>query len=172
MSSAAAPPAPSPVRPAPGEAADRLYPARPLLAASCLAVRDGRVLVARRVAPPLVWSAPGGLVEAGESLEAAALRELREETGVSARITGLAGHLEHVAWERGGAAPADEADRVLRHYVIICFAARWIAGEAQVSAEAAAVRWATPAEMAALNVTDGLQELARRALRLAEAPAA
>lgn len=153
-------------------APDRLYPAHPLLAASCLVVRNRRVLLARRVAPPLVWSAPGGLVEAGESLEAAALRELAEETGVRARIIGLAGHREHVSWERGGAAPADCADRVLHHYVIMCFAALWTGGEAQVSAEASAVRWATVTDIAAMEASDeasdGLEDLAGRALRMAE----
>lgn len=148
------------------EAPERRFPNRPFLAASCAVIRDGRVLLARRAAPPLVWSAPGGIVEPGETLEAAALRELGEETSVSARIIGMAGQLEHLAWERGGPAPADSADRVLRHYVILCYAAIWTGGEAVVSAEAPALAWVTPEEARSLPVTDGLIAILDQAFRL------
>lgn len=147
---------------------DRRFPARPFVAASCLVVREQRILLAQRAAPPLVWSAPGGVVEAGESLEAAALRELREETGVTAAIIGLAGHLEHIAFERGGAAPADANDRVLRHYVIMCFAARWSRGDGQISAEAPALAWVSPQQAAMLPATPGLIGLMHKALAMAQ----
>lgn len=148
------------------EAAERRFPTRPFLAASSIVIRDGRALLAQRVAPPLVWSAPGGIVEVGESLEAAALRELREETGVIASIAGLAGCLEHIDWERGGSAPADSADRVLRHYVIMCFAASWISGEGVVSIEAPALQWVTPEQARHLPVTTGLHAVLTRALHM------
>jgi len=149
------------------EAPGRRFPVRPFVAASCAVIRDGRVLLARRAAPPLVWSFPGGVVEAGETLEAAALRELAEETGVSARIIGLAGHLEHIAFARGGRAPADSADRVLRHYVIMCFAAIWTGGEGTVSAEAPDLAWATRSEAGCLPVTDNLLTILDQAFHMA-----
>ena len=67
-------------------AESRAYPTRPFLAASIAVFRDGQVLLAERAAPPAarLFSLPGGLVEPGESLQEAALRELEEETGVEA----------------------------------------------------------------------------------------
>jgi len=62
-----------------------------ILAASAAVFRDGKVLIARRVKPPTLWSLPGGRVEKNENPNDAAERELYEETGVVAEILGLAG---------------------------------------------------------------------------------
>src|SRR5262245_28911999 len=63
-------------------------------AASAVVVRDdGRVLLVRRAKPPLerVLTPPGGRIEAGETAAEAAVREVREETGLEVTV------LEHVA---------------------------------------------------------------------------
>ena len=77
---------------------DRLYPTRPFLAASVAVVRDGRVLIAARGQAPMerLYSLPGGLVEPGETLGEAALRELYEEVGVEADLIGFVDHVEVV----------------------------------------------------------------------------
>ncbi len=132
----------------------------PVLAASAAVFRDGRVLVAKRGRPPGqgLWSLPGGAVERGERLEQAAAREVREETGVEAEIVGLAGHRELI--ER------DPAGAVVRHYVILAFAARWRAGEGTPGPEAAEVRWIEPAEIKNLVATPGLAEIVAQARKL------
>ena len=76
----------------------RAYPDRPYLAVSAAVIRDGRVLVARRARGPAlgVWTMPGGVVEAGETLIEALKREIAEGTSMVIEPIALAGHREVV----------------------------------------------------------------------------
>ena len=90
---------------------DRLYPTRPILAASTAVFRDGLVLIARRARAPMagVYSLPGGAVEVGETLREAAARELVEEVGVEADILAFIDHVEPIVRE------GDQRARAFRH---------------------------------------------------------
>ncbi len=131
----------------------RLYPAQPALAVSVAVFREGKVLLASRTAKPFArrFTLPGGLVETGETLAAAALRELREETGVLARIAAFNRAVEHIQ--------RDSTGRIARHYVILSFAARWMSGEGQPGAEAGEILWRAPDDLADLDLTPGLAEI-------------
>jgi 8-oxo-dGTP diphosphatase len=131
---------------------------RPVLCASAAAFRGGKVLIARRTKPPHLWSLPGGAVEWGETLAEAARRELREETGVDAEIAGYAGNREVMLH--------DEAGKVSDHFVIIAFAARWLAGEARAGPEASAVEWVAPARLGDYEITEGLVPIVEAAAKL------
>ena len=142
---------------------DRLYPNRPFLAVSAAILRGGKVLIVRRARKPAlgIYTLPGGVVEAGETLEDAVRREVREETALEIEPVTLAGHREVVVRDADG--------RVERHFVILCFAARWLAGEAHLNEELDEARWIDPAEIAGLKTTEGLAEIvAAAAARLTD----
>jgi 8-oxo-dGTP diphosphatase len=144
---------------------DRAYPARPLLAASVAVIREGHILLASRLKPPAkgLFSLPGGLVEVGETLEEAALRELGEEVGVAASIVGFNDHVEVIERDADG--------KVARHFVIASFVARWLSGEGEPGAEVGQVIWVRPKAIETLPATEGLGRIAERAFRVLEASA-
>ncbi|KQO53536.1 MULTISPECIES: NUDIX hydrolase [unclassified Methylobacterium] len=130
----------------------RLFPTRPFVGASIAVIRDGRVLLAARANEPLrgVWTLPGGLVEPGETLAQAALRELNEEVGVSAVVVRSLTPTEIILKGEDG--------RVRHHYVVHPHAALWAGGEPAPGPEALGVRWALPEELADLATTPGLRD--------------
>jgi 8-oxo-dGTP diphosphatase len=132
----------------------RMYPDRPYLAVSAAIIRDGHVLVARRAkgASTGLFTLPGGVVEAGETLCEAIVREVAEETGIAIEPVALAGQREFIT--------RDDAGKVSRHFVILCFAARWLAGEGTPQLdELSELRWLRPAEIKGLKTTEGLAEI-------------
>jgi len=131
---------------------------RPVLCASAAVFRGEKLLLARRTKPPFLWSLPGGAVEWGETLVDAALREVREETGVEAEAAGYAGHAEVML--------RNEKGNVFDHFVILAFAARWRAGEARIGAEASAVEWVEPARLNGYEITADLMPIVEAARKL------
>lgn len=136
----------------------RSYPQLPILAVSAAIIRDGNVLIVLRGRPPAqnIYTLPGGAVEAGETLHEAVIREVREETALVIEPVTLAGHREVIQ--------RDGANRVERHFVILCFASRWIAGEPVPNDEITEARWRDPAELSGLRTTDGLAEIVAQAV--------
>jgi ADP-ribose pyrophosphatase YjhB (NUDIX family) len=131
----------------------RTYPTRPFLAVSAAIFRGGKVLVVRRARKPALnlYTMPGGVVEAGETLAEAVAREVREETSLEIEVLTLAGHREAMIRDKEG--------RVERHFVIMCFAARWVSGEPKLNEELDEARWMDPGEVSTLRTTDGLAEI-------------
>lgn len=128
----------------------RSYPPRPILAVSAAIFRDRQVLLVRRARAPALglFTLPGGVVELGETLAEAIMREVDEETGLSIEPVTVAGYREAIARDHDG--------RVERHFVIIVFAARWRRGEPRLNAELDHYCWLDPEAVAGLVTTEGL----------------
>ena len=140
----------------------RLYPARPFAAASIAVFRDRRLLLASRTTPPGagLFALPGGAVETGETMQQAALRELREEVGIMARIVAFNAHHEIIE--------PDAAGRILRHFIIASFVGLWLSGEAQAGPEAGAVRWVARPDLAQMRLANGVAAMAAQAFDMME----
>ncbi len=138
----------------------RKYPQRPYLAVSAAIIRDGKALLVRRARHPALnlYTLPGGVVEIGETLTEAVAREVREETALEVEPVGLAGHREVIV--------RDSEGRTERHFVILCYAARWRSGEPVLNDELDDARWLAPAELSGLRTTDGLGEIVAAAMAL------
>ena len=124
-----------------------------IAAASVCVFRDDEVLLIKRAKPPFLWSLPGGRIEPGETPEQAAVRELMEETGVTADIAAAGQTLDFTT---------GSGDR----YVISNFAARYVAGEARAMSDAARVAWETEAGLSAYSLTPNAREVIAHARAL------
>lgn len=121
----------------------REYPDRPIVGVGAVIVdaSAGRVVLVRRGSPPLQgeWSLPGGVVELGETLRAAAEREALEETGLIVKAGEVLAVLDRIIPGKDGG--------VQYHYVLIDFLCRCEGGELRAGGDAADVRWATESEL-------------------------
>lgn len=135
---------------------------RPIPATIAAVIRDGHVLLVRRANPPdeNCWAFPGGKIDAGERIEAATVRELREETGVLAEPL-------HV-FDAVDVFDRDDTGALRRHFILIAVLCRWISGEPVAGDDARDARWIPLGRLEEhdLALSFGVAELARKAAAL------
>lgn len=113
----------------------REYPDVPLVGVGAIIIERDRVVLIKRGQAPLQgqWSIPGGMLEVGETLREAAVREVLEETGLQVEAGELLGVFDRIV--------RDSDERILYHYVLIDFLCQRIAGEPIPACDAAEARW-------------------------------
>ena len=141
----------------------REYPATPFVGVGAVIVHDNRVLLIRRGQPPLLgeWSLPGGVLECGETLRQATIREAREETGLAVEVGEMLGVYERIILSDNG--------RVRYHYVLIDYLCRPAGGELMAGTDAAEVGWFTREQLPALNLAYDADDVVRKGLDRAAA---
>lgn len=138
----------------------RHYPVKPLLGVCTAVWRHDRILLVRRGAKPGrgKWAMPGGLVEFGETLQQAAVREVHEETGLSLSSV-LFNRLHEII--RSGS-----NNRIERHFVLAMFVACSQQGEAVAGDDAESLGWYTLDELPDLDLIDSTDVFVQESLKL------
>jgi ADP-ribose pyrophosphatase YjhB (NUDIX family) len=131
----------------------REFPELPLVGVGAIIIEDSRVVLVKRLHPPLQaeWSIPGGVLEVGELLRDAAIREAREETGLIVEPGELLGVYDRIL--------RDPGQRVQYHYVLIDFLCRRVAGDLAAASDAAEVRWFARDELPGLKLAEDTLEV-------------
>lgn len=139
---------------------DRRYPARPLLGVGAVIFHESSVLLIERGKPPLqgFWTLPGGLVEPGERLESAVVREVLEETGLRVRPLEIAAVFQRIMPDLEG--------RTEYHYVIVDYLCASEGGALLAASDVAAAEWVPLDEMRFRKIAPGTPPVIERALGL------
>ena len=124
----------------------RHYPERPIVGVGAVVIKENNVLLIRRGKPPQAgeWSLPGGAQELGETALAATMREISEETGVTAAPIGLIDIVDLIK--------RDGSNEIEHHYTLIDFAFQWTQGEPMAGDDAVEARFFTYSELTGLNL--------------------
>ena len=132
------------------------YPTSPQVAVGAVVFKENAVLLVRRNQSPAkgLWAIPGGSVELGESLQEAAEREIREETGIRIRAKDPCYTFDVL--ER------DNTGKVRFHYVIVDLAAEYVSGEPKAGDDASEARWVPLDQVGNLTVSKHTQDLLQK----------
>ncbi len=125
----------------------RLYPDQPIVGIGAVIIKEGKIALIKRGNEPSKgkWSIPGGLIELGENLEAAVIRETKEETCLEVEKPRLIDVVENV--------DLDEQGKIKHHYVIIDYLVQFVAGIPQAASDAAELRWVLLEDVEYYNLT-------------------
>jgi 8-oxo-dGTP diphosphatase len=137
-------------------AAQDEFPDRPLPAVGAIVFREERILLVKRAEEPDAggWSLPGGVLEVGETVESAVVRETLEETQVQVRPGGVFEVGDFIRTAGGQAR---------WHYVLIDLLCDYVDGEPMAGTDAANARWIPLAELAEYDIVESALDVLRRA---------
>jgi ADP-ribose pyrophosphatase YjhB (NUDIX family) len=138
----------------------REYPSRPIVGVGGVIVAGEQVVLIKRGSEPLKgrWNLPGGVVEVGETLHEALVRELLEETGLEVEVGPVIEVFDRITRDADG--------RVRFHYVLVDYLCWPVAGTLRAGSDVDDARWAQAGNLAAFDVTDKAAAVVTRAMEL------
>ncbi len=137
----------------------RLYPDQPVVGVGAVVMNQGRILLEKRKNEPSrgKWTIPGGLVELGETLEKAVVRELQEETclkPVEGEVPSLIDVVDNI--------DLDEHGKVKYHFVIVDYLVRVKSEVFTVASDAEDLRWVQMDEVEGYELTASFRTFFKR----------
>ena len=131
---------------------------KPLIAVGVLVIDEDKALIIKRGEEPnkFLWSIPGGLVEIGEELEEAAIREIKEEMGIDVKIEKVIGIFNCINRNK---------NEIKYHYVIIDYIAKEFTGSIKTNKEILDFKWVKFNELHNYELTNTTRELFREFIR-------
>jgi 8-oxo-dGTP diphosphatase len=134
----------------------RQYPKRPVVGVGAVILDGEKILLEQRKNEPSKgkWSVPGGLVELGESMEEAVIREVKEETGLEVYEPRLVDVVNYVSFGERGA--------VMYHFVIVDYLVTVGSGKPKAASDAAALKWVPFNELEEYDLTASFRQFFER----------
>lgn len=128
----------------------------PQVAVGAVVIKEMQILLVKRSKEPSKgdWAIPGGSVKLGETLQEAAEREMKEETGLMIKAKDPIYSFDLI--ER------DEKGQIRFHYVIIDLVGDFISGEPSPSDDAIDARWFTAKGLEDVKVNERTKDLLRQ----------
>lgn len=138
----------------------RVYPARPVVSVGAVITDGDRVVLVKRGHEPLkgAWSLPGGVVEIGETLHHALVREVREETCLDVEVRSVVEVLDRISRDADG--------RVEYHYVIVDYLCRPVGGTLACASDADEARWVSRPDLPNYGLTPKVASVIARAFEI------
>jgi ADP-ribose pyrophosphatase YjhB (NUDIX family) len=137
----------------------RAYPLRPIPSVSAAVFKDEELLLTQRMNPPFryLWCFPGGVIELGETVEQALIREVKEETGLSIRPIRMGEVYDNIILDKKGG--------IEYHFVNLNYLCEPVGGTLRSSSDALMIKWTNRNDVLDMELTPGTESILRNYLR-------